>query len=354
MAKKVRKLTRQPYARTAVLASLSTITAFSVASLLPHVSAVVAAITALIGVRPTFHASVEGNAKEVGGAILGALAAAVLVVNFGFNVLTFFVAIVLAYLLAWWLKLGEQGAIAMGVTIILILSNFSTEAIEVRVLGVLVGGVVAIVFSYFTRPGKPTDRMLDDAFAAAHRLSSVLTSIATDILRMDGVVTRKSADAWSRDADMMMRRVGDLRAEAEETIRGSRWSPWVDKEEAKEVLRQVMVVRAFAMTVNGITRDLSNAARSGIQLPVSVAQAFADAMTAAALALEEQAQLALDAPAELLHPESDAIKALRLSRQLLVDRVRALDDTRPILLSGALAQDAEQLGKIITAAEKKD
>ena len=351
---KVRRIARRPYARTAVLASLACITAFSLASVLPLVSPVVAAITALIGVRPTFHSSVESGFKELGGAIFGALTAAVLVINFGFNPLTFFVSMVLAFFIAWWLKLGEQGAISMGVTIILILSDYSTEAIEVRILGVLVGGVVAIVFSYFTRPGKPTDRLLNDVFGVAHKLSMLLTSMATDLLVAKGAVSRKSADSWSQQADAAMSRLGELRAAAEDVVRGSRWSPWVGKEEAKEVLHQVMVVRSFAMTVNGICRDLNNAARSSTALPHDVAVAFADAMTAAAMALEEQAHLSLDAPAELLDPNSDTVKALRMTRELLVNRSRDLDETRPMLLSGALAQEAENLSKIISAPEKKD
>ena len=351
---KVKRMARRPYPRTAVLASLASLTAFSIASLSPLISPVVAAITALIGIRPTFHASVEGGLKEFGGAALGALVAGVLVVNFGFNALTFFVTMVLGFLIAWWLKMGEQGAIAMGVTIILIISDFSAEAIEVRVLGVLVGGVVAMGFSYFTRPGKPTDRILDDVFGVAHKLSMLLTSMATDLLVAKGAVSRKSADSWSQQADATMSRLGELRAAAEDVVRGSRWSPWVGKEEAKEVLHQVMVVRSFAMTVNGICRDLNNAARSSTVLPHEVAVAFADSMTAAAMALEEQARLSLDAPAELLDPNSDTVKALRMTRELLVDRSRDLDETRPILLSGALAQEAENLSKIISAPERKD
>lgn len=347
----VRKLAKRPYARTAVLGSCATVVAFVIGTITPAISAVVAGITALVCLRPTFHASVQEGVRQVAGVLLGAGVSGFLVHSFGFTPITFFITIFLGYLLAWVMKLGEEGAVTIGVTVVIVLVDFTAETVENRLFGVLVGVVCAMVFSYFARPGRPTDRVLDDLFSVSQDLSALLTRIGSDLLKTGGAVSRKSAESWGRRADQQVRRLVGIRASAEDALRGAKWSPWINRDEASVVLRQVMVIRQFALTVNAICRDLADAAVSGTTLPENIATAFADSLTAAALALEEQATISMDQPAELLASDSDAMRALKVSRDLVIQRMRALDDTRPIVLSGSLVQDAEQLGKILSSED---
>jgi uncharacterized membrane protein YgaE (UPF0421/DUF939 family) len=340
--------TSRPYPRTAVLGSIAAVVAFTIGSYTTAVSAIVAAITALVSMRPTFHASAQEAFRQVLGVIIGASISAGLYIGFGFTPVTFFITVLSAYTLAWLLKLGEEGAVTMGVTIILVLADFSTDAIENRLLGVVLGVFVAMVLSYFARPGRPTDRVLSEALQEARAISGLLISLSTALIGEKGRLDRADSYAWLSASDSTMRRLIDIRATAEDALRGSRWSPWVSKREAQEVLRQVMLVRRAALTVHAICRDLHDSARANTVLPAELAVSLANGLTAAAVALEQQAETARSRPAELLGEDADAVQALRASREMVVKQMRALDDTRPMLLSGSLVRDTETLGDILS------
>jgi uncharacterized membrane protein YgaE (UPF0421/DUF939 family) len=340
--------TSRPYPRTAVLGSIAAVVAFTIGSYTTAVSAIVAAITALVSMRPTFHASAQEAFRQVLGVVIGASISAGLYIAFGFTPLTFFITVLSAYALAWWLKLGEEGAVTMGVTIILVLADFSTDAIENRLLGVVLGVSVAMVLSYFARPGRPTDRVLAEALQEARAISALLITVSTDLIESKGRLDRANSYTWLSTSDTTMRRLIEVRAAAEDALRGSRWSPWVSKRQAQEVLRQVMLVRRAALTVHAICRDLHDSARASTVLPAELALSLANGLTAAAVALEQQAETARSRPAELLGEDADAVQALRASREMVVKQMRALDDTRPMLLSGSLVRDTETLGDILS------
>lgn len=346
--REVGRFARRPYTRTAVLGSVGAVIAYVIGSQTAHVSAVVAAITALVSLRPTFHASAQEAVRQVLGVMIGALVSAGLYVAVGFTPLTFFATVFSAYVIAWLLRLGEDGAVTMGVTIILVLADFSTDAIENRLLGVVVGVAVAMVMSYFARPGKPTDRVLTDVLERSRQVSGLLLGISTDLVEHAGHLRPERTAGWLATSDSVVRSLVDIRVAAEDAVRGSKWSPWVRSADAREVLRQVMLVRRLALTIHAICRDLDDGARGATTLPPELSVALANGLTAAAVALEQQADTARVTPAGTLSDDSDAIRALRASRELVVRQMRTLDDTRPILLSGALLRDTEALGDIVT------
>jgi uncharacterized membrane protein YgaE (UPF0421/DUF939 family) len=345
---RVRSYTRRPYARTAVLGSLAAVIGFAVGSYSTHISAIVAAITALVSLRPTFHASVQESLRQVAGVMIGALISAGLYIAFGFTPVTFFITVLSAYIIAWFMKMGEEGAVTMGVTIVLVLADFSAEGIENRLLGVVIGVVVAMALSYFARPGRPTDRVLDDALRESRVISGLLISVSSHLIEHRGSLHRAESYQWLAASDAALRQLVAVRAASEETLKGSRWSPWVRKDDAREVLEQVMLVRRAAITVHAICRDLHDSARAKTSLPADLAISLANGLTAAAVALEQQAETARLEPAKVLSDEADAVRALRASRELVVRQMRTLDDTRPMLLSGSLIRDTETLGDIIT------
>jgi len=72
-----------PYARLAALSSIGVTAAYAFGSYLPVVNAQVAAITALVAVRSTFHASTQEAMRQTLGLVLGAVFALLLITTIG-------------------------------------------------------------------------------------------------------------------------------------------------------------------------------------------------------------------------------------------------------------------------------
>jgi len=335
-------------ARAALLSALAAAIAYGLGSLTPQVSAVVAGITALITVRPTFHASIQEALRQVIGVILGAGFALLSAQLLGFTALSIFLAVVACFITAALLKLGEEGAMALGVTVILVLGpQFDTQAIETRLLGVIVGGVVALAVSYFIRPGTPHGRALADVVTRGERTSRLLTDIGRALASSHGQVPAADARVWLAEAEAILRDIVEIRHAATDAVEGARWSPMIGREEAEAVLAQVSITENTAVTVVSMCRDLVVAAQHRTPMPSALAESLSHVLIATAEAIEEQSDIALDSPADALPEATDSVSELQRSRREAVATVRELDETRQLLLGGSLLRDSEKITEIL-------
>ena len=191
----------RPYVRLAVLSAAAAAAAYGIGTALAFVSPVVAAITALVTVRPTLHGSMQEALRQVLGVVIGAAVAFASLEMIGYSALTLFVGIVTCFVAAAWLRLGEDGAAAVAVTVILVVGpHFSSEAIETRLFGAVVGSLLALLTSYFTRPGTPHGRALTEVVDEAGRTAALLAGIADTLSREGGQVP---AHAYQGDGDAL-------------------------------------------------------------------------------------------------------------------------------------------------------
>ena len=340
---------RRPYWRVAVLSAAAAATAYGLGSLSPHVSAVVAAITALVTVRPTFHSSLREALRQVLGVVIGAAFAFAALELVGVSVLALFVAIVACFVTASLLRLGEEGAVAVGVTVILVVGpHFSTQAIETRLFGVLVGSLLALVVSYFTRPGTPHGRALADVVEQGDRASALLTNIGHALTDRDGHLAAALADRWLDEAEDILARTTETKHLAEDAVAGARWSPMIGHAEAQAVLAQVKLTEATAITLVNMCRDLQVAAGRDRAMPAGMATSLSNVLLATAGAITEQSETARAHPAEPLDDSADVMGTATRTRTQAASVVRGLDDTRPLLLGGSLLRDTEKIADILS------
>jgi uncharacterized membrane protein YgaE (UPF0421/DUF939 family) len=343
-AASLRAYVQRPYVRLAVLSAAAASVAFALGTGLHHVSPVVAAITALISVRPTFHASMQEALRQVLGVLIGAGVAFVAMMVAGYSSLALFVAIVACFVLAWALKLGEGGAMSVGVTVILVVGPFfNTDAIETRLLGAALGSLVALAFSFFTRPGSPHDRALAAVVAQADTTATLLAEIADTLARAQGHVERDTARGWHRTAEQVVESTMAIRAEAEDALDGSRWSPMIRHDEAAAVLEQVLITEDTALTVLSMCDDLLDASDRTDPLPPVLAASLSDVLRATAGAISQQSQSALERPAEPLDDDTGTVLTAYATRRDATAAVRTMDDTMPLLLGGSLVRDSEKI-----------
>jgi len=334
--------------RLAVLSGAAAAVAFALGSLTTHASPVVAAITALILVRPTFHASLRDGLREVVGVLGGAALAYAAVSLIGFSAIALFVTVVACFLVARLARLGDDGAVAVAVTVILVAGpHWDVEAVETRLLGVLLGAVVALAVSFFTRPGTPHGRALIDAVAEGERTSTLLADIGAGLAQHRGRIPEMVARSWLADAEDIVARATEVRQEAEDAVVGAAWSPLLRRSDAEAVLEQARIAESAALTVLGTCRDLLAAVESGSDIPHDLAASLSTVLVATADAITEQADAAMDNPAEALSPDVGAVPALVAPRREAVDQVRALDDTQPMLLGGSLLRDSEAITELL-------
>ena len=340
---------RRPYPRLAVLSAAAAATAYALGTLSSHVSPVVAAVTALISVRPTFHASVREAWRQVLGVIIGAVFAFVAVAALGPSAVALFAALVVCYLTASLLRLGEEGAVAVGVTVILVVGpHLSTDAIETRLFGVLVGSLLALVVSYFTRPGTPHGRALADVVEQGDRASALLTAIGHALTERDGHLSDVLADRWLDEAEDILGRTTEIKQLALDAVDGARWSPLIGAAEAQAVLSQVKLTEATAITLVSMCRDLQVAADRDRAMPAGMATSLSDVLLATAGAISEQSSTARRNPAETLDDDADVMGTATRTRKDAAALVRDLDDTRPLLLGGSLLRDTEKITETLS------
>jgi hypothetical protein len=343
------KLADRPFVRLALLSALAATIGYVVGATSPHISPVVAAITALITIRPTFHASIQEALRQTLGVVLGALIAFAALNLIGFSGAALFLAVLAVFLTAHLLRLGEEGAIAVSVTVILVVGpHFNTQAIETRLFGVLLGSLIALVVSYFTRPGTPHGRALDAVLAEGERISRLLTTIGHTLAAGQGEVPLVAAQQWLDEAEDILARTLQTRHAAEDAVTGAGWSPMIGRDEAQAVLSQVRITEAMAVTLLGMCRDLAAAAEHHQPMPAPLASSLSDVFLATAGAVTQQSGTARHHPAEPLADHTGPIPVVSRTRRQATTHVRGLDDTQPLLLGGSLLRDTAAITEILS------
>jgi uncharacterized membrane protein YgaE (UPF0421/DUF939 family) len=335
-----------PYFRLATLTTIAGTLAYFIGANLPMVSGVTAAITAIVSVRHTFHDSIQGSFLQILGVVIGGTVAFVAMRLVGFNSVVVMFAIFTCFVTARLLKLGEEGAIAIAVTVILVVGpSVTASTIEERFFGVLLGAALATFASYFVRKGSPQDRALKAGIEQSFALSALLHAIAKALTENDGTVDPKIASKWLARAEFISNEIDEIKANAQSALDGSAWSPAIDYAEAKAVVEQIELTEATASTVLNICRELVLTSGSSQQLPALLATALAGVLSATAEVISDQAEIAEDSPADIQHED---LEDWQDQRKKAIAELRNLDDTQPLLIGGSILRDAEKITEILS------
>lgn len=334
---------RAPYVRLAALTAVAGTAAFAVGGTIPNTSAITAAITAMVSIRHTFHDSIRDSVTQVLGVMLGGTVAYIAMKLIGFNALVIFLAIGSCFVVARLLRLGEEGALAIAVTVILVLGpTIKAEKIETRLYGVLVGVVIAMATSYFVRSGSPQERALKAGVAQSRAMSELLHEVAMTLADGSAEVSRPQAAKWLVRAEVIAQEVDTIRAQAESAVAGATWSPMIDRQEALAVAKQIEMTQATAETVVNICRELVLTFGKSHKLPTLLASALSGILNATAFVIEEQAEVALAAPAA--HADDEVFDQ---KRDEAIKDLRVLDETQPLFIGGSIIRDAEKISDIL-------
>ncbi len=342
----VKDIIRAPYFRLAVLTSFAGAISYWIGARTPNVSGVTAAITALVSVRHTFHGAIRESYFQVLGVLIGGTLAFSLLKFFGFNSFVVMLAIFSCFVTARYLRLGEEGAIAISITMILVIGpTVSTTAIETRFFGVLLGASLAIAVSFFVHKGSPHDRALKAGISQSFAMSALLQKISETLAESNGAVDRSHARNWLAQAEFISNEISDIKENAVSALNGSHWSPIIDRKEAQAVVDQIEMTEATAGTVINICRELVLTTGSSQQIPALLATALAGVLSATADVISDQAEIAEDSPAELAHEDHEELEE---QRNYAIAKMKELDETQPMLFGGSILRDAEKITDMLS------
>lgn len=348
---RVKKTVREDaYVRLAILSTLAASISFAIGSVMTSVSAVTAAITALVSIKPTFHATAQEAVRQILGTIIGALLA-FLLISFtgGFSAITLGIITGFCFLLAKLLKLGQNEAIVLAITIYLVAGfGMGTEAIEVRFLGVIFGSLIGLLASLYALPGTPTTRALDTTLEHADRLAEILNEISELITHPKTTKIQTKVTEYLEETQQILRDLETTQTETEEAVTGAKWSPMLRKEDAEHVLHQVKTTSSMARIIIGMCHDLLLAVENTEPLPPAIKENLSEVFSSLSEAISEATLTVKDDPSASLSVESEPLANLAEASQQTVQQLRSLDETAPLLLGGSILKDSEKIEKLLT------
>lgn len=237
------------YLRTAILATLAVLVAYSIGDASNFIAADIAAIWALISVKATFHTAVRETVIQVVGTLLGGLIGYAAVIAFGFNIWLMVALVLFSFLVGLVFKLGVEGAAVVGFTIIVVISNsFSLESTESRILGVILGTLVATFFSLFVKRGTPQKRLANEIKMLRERKVEVLHNLSEVVVKQGGA-SEKDVFNLKVSSKAVVEDAVKLRMEAADIQKGAKWSPLTKKAEADKLAAEVELLLEDARTV---------------------------------------------------------------------------------------------------------
>jgi hypothetical protein len=350
VAKVVKLSLDMQYLRYATVAAVVSTGAYVVGSHIPHVSAIVAAITGLIALRPTLHASLKEAFSQILAIVVGAgMAFGITVAVGSFSTFVLFIALLSCFLLVKLFALPEGSAIGIAISVLLVVGpHFDRNLIETRFLGVALGSLFAVAGSFWTRPGKPTSRALNDILEQSERVARLLNDMGKTLSTQEGHISEALAQGWLEEAKSIQSRVLDIREFADEVLLGSKWSPLITEDEANSVLTQVKITQALVTTVLNISRDLRASAKHKDALPLELAIHLSEALMSSATIVLEQSETARDNPATHVEGTSQSILVSDASRAHGIKHLRGLAEDHPLMIGGSVLRDTEKITEILS------
>lgn len=274
------------YLRTAVLATLAVVVSYSLGNASIFIAADIAAIWALVTVRATFHAAAKESAVQILGSIIGGLIGFLAVQSYGFSLGLLAILVLFSFAAGMLLRLGLEGSVIMGFTIIAIMSNsFSLESTEARVAGVITGTIVAMVFSLFITGGTPQKRVRKELEVLQQRKQEALSKVSAAIA--DGPMPAELMFDIKISSKALLNEAESLEDTARELTSAAKWSPLTPESEAAAILDDALRLKDDANTLVDMIGSLETL---GAALPATVADYAKWSIARAASNIEEETE----------------------------------------------------------------
>jgi uncharacterized membrane protein YgaE (UPF0421/DUF939 family) len=325
--------------RRFVVTTLAATVAWAFGSLFNGADALVAAILVLVTLRVSLHASMNEAIGQMAGVAIGIAVAFGASEAFGASVLSVALVVAVALLTSRFLGLGEEGAVNIAITSLIVLGpGAATDTAVDRLLGTIIGVGVAVGASYFMQSSTPLTRTTTKV-AELHGDSSQLLLEMSTGLRFG--YTLDTATDWLATARQVVAAIPELRSQSYEAIRYASWSPLARSEEAEAAYLRHIEAEHTAVQIRTISRTLFDIAEKGIVLPAELRTELADALHSASQLVSVQRD-AVTVDPTVTRPHDDA-ETVRVTLGRLARLLVQVDDPSVLTLSAAIVANVERI-----------
>ena len=335
------RLTQLSRSLRAVQKELVVIAAVAAAAECAHIlglSEAIAAITTVLTLRVSVHASLNGALAQMGGTLFGVAVALGAEHTWSSDKpILLGVAAGTAMLITRALRLGTEASVTSTISTLVVLSaGTQASTIEARLWATAIGAGTAVTFAWFAHPATPAERADEAARELAGEAARLLDAIAEGTLRP----SLHQAGEYLTQARELSSQVEEVKAQAAEAVAYAQWSPTVSSAEAGRVWERAVAVEHTIVQVRTIARTLYDLAEAGGIAP-ELAAAMSEAIEIASEAVATDAQLVTTGDEHL--PAGDRrdeiVEPLRDATEALTDALVDTDDpsSHEIIAVGAAA-----------------
>ena len=334
-----RSAERRGWLRRTVVTILAASSAWAIGSIFNGADALVATILVLVTLRLSLHASMNEAIGQLLGVMVGVLVAFATSEAFGASLISVGLIVTASLLLSRGLRLGDEGAVNIAITSLIVLGpGLETDTAVDRLLGTVIGVSVAVIASYFMQGTSPLSRTTSQV-SQLHRGSAALLLEMAEGLR-DGY-DLKTATNWLARSRQLVAMIPDLRRQAHEAIRYARWSPFAQSDEAETAHFRFIEAEHTAVQVRTISRTLFASVEKQVPFSIEVRKSLASTLESASLLIGRHREIG-ELDFDLAAGEA-ATEMLRSRLQRSTVQLLAIEDPAALTLTSSLITNVERI-----------
>jgi hypothetical protein len=280
---------RRYWIRQILIAGFASAVAWHAGNLLTNKGGLVAAIACALSIRISTYKSFREGFGQIVGTAIGASVALIAVSIFDFGNIAIFTTIVMCSVVARALHLGEVASVNVPVTALIVIGpGISENTALMRLSATFVGAIIAVIFSFWAHPKTPTGRTLELIGSYTKRSANLLSDMAEGVA---STFDTSAAGRWLARGRTLVENIPNLRGQALEAKRSSRWLPNDDFETAEILYLRAVSTEHIIVQVRSISRTLFDLSIDG-GVPERVRRELALALSTASYAVADKAESA--------------------------------------------------------------
>lgn len=278
---------RRYWIRQVLIAGFASAVAWHFGNLLVNKGGLVAAIACALSIRISTYKSFREGFGQIVGTAIGASVALAAVSIFNFGNIAIFVTIVMSSFVARAMRLGEVASVNVPVTALIVIGPGISENTALTRLGAtFVGAIIAVVFSFFAHPKTPTGRTLELIGSYTRRSARLLSEMAEGVA---STYDTAAAGRWLARCRNLVEAIPNLRSQALEAKKSSRWLPNDNSTVAEVLYVKAVSTEHIIVQVRTISRTLFDLSIDG-GVPERVRRELALALSTASYAVADKAE----------------------------------------------------------------
>lgn len=276
---------RRYWIRQILIAGIASSIAWHFGNVLVNRGGLVAAIACALSIRISTYKSFREGFGQIVGTAIGASVALLSVEVFHFGYIAIFMTIVMSSVVARAMRLGEVASVNVPVTALIVIGpGISENTALTRLAATFVGAIIAVIFSFFAHPKTPTGRTQELIGSYTRRSANLLSEMAEGVA---STFDTGAAGRWLARGRNIVESIPNLRGQALEAKRSSRWLPNDNSDTAEILYTRAVSTEHIIVQVRSISRTLFDLSIDG-GVPERIRRELALALSSASFAVADK------------------------------------------------------------------